>query len=238
MKGVRVEYIERTLDEVVVYDIEVEDNHNFFANNVLVHNCGVMMSKKKYFMRVYDLEGVRYSKEEPYMKKMGLEIIKSSTPKFVKDYLSQSINTILDSDSDDMYNWLESIKGKFTLEPIVNISKTTSVSKINYNRGDKGVPINSRAAIAHNNYISGKPELSGKYQTINAGDKMKIVFLKPNNPIGENVVGYIDENFIELLREHIDYDTCWEKYMISPLNIMINPLGWDMNKRTSTLDDW
>lgn len=208
------------------------------AEREAIADVGVMMSKKKYFMRVYDLEGVRYSKDEPYMKKMGLEIIKSSTPKFVKDYLSQSINTILDSDSDDMYNWLESIKGKFTLEPIVNISKTTSVSKINYNRGDKGVPINSRAAIAHNNYISSKLELSGKYQTINAGDKMKIVFLKPNNPIGENVVGYIDENFIELLREHIDYDTCWEKYMISPLNIMINPLGWDMNKRTRTLDDW
>jgi intein/homing endonuclease len=23
-----------------VYDISVEDNHNFFANGVLVHNCG------------------------------------------------------------------------------------------------------------------------------------------------------------------------------------------------------
>ena len=23
-----------------VYDITVEDNHNFYANNVLVHNCG------------------------------------------------------------------------------------------------------------------------------------------------------------------------------------------------------
>jgi DNA polymerase-3 subunit gamma/tau len=21
------------------YDLEVEDNHNFFANNILVHNC-------------------------------------------------------------------------------------------------------------------------------------------------------------------------------------------------------
>lgn len=208
------------------------------AEREAIADVGVMLSKKKYYMRVFDLEGVRYSKDEPYMKKMGLEIIKSSTPKFVKDYLSQSINTILDSDSDDMYNWLESIKGKFTEEPITNISKTTSVSKINYHQGEKGVPINSRAAIAHNNYISSRPELSSKYAAINAGDKMKIVYLKPNNPIGENVVGFIDDSFIELLREHIDYDTCWDKYMISPLNIMINPLGWDMNKRTSTLDDW
>jgi len=23
-----------------VYDISVKDNHNFFGNNILVHNCG------------------------------------------------------------------------------------------------------------------------------------------------------------------------------------------------------
>lgn len=23
-----------------VYDITVEDNHNFYGNNILVHNCG------------------------------------------------------------------------------------------------------------------------------------------------------------------------------------------------------
>ena len=28
-----------------VYDIEVEDNHNFFANNMLVHNCNTMISR-------------------------------------------------------------------------------------------------------------------------------------------------------------------------------------------------
>jgi hypothetical protein len=26
-------------EETYVYDIGVEDNHNFFASNVLVHNC-------------------------------------------------------------------------------------------------------------------------------------------------------------------------------------------------------
>jgi ribonucleoside-diphosphate reductase alpha chain len=31
-----IEYLE---DEIPVYDITVEDNHNFFANQILVHNC-------------------------------------------------------------------------------------------------------------------------------------------------------------------------------------------------------
>lgn len=288
-----------------VYDIEVEGNHNFFGNDILVHNSqyltlkavidqyydgpddvisktefldnfikteldpviqacndelsdilnalegsaiqaereaiadkGVFLAKKKYFLRVYDLEGVRYSKDEPYMKKMGLEIIKSSTPKFVKEYLSESINTILDSDFDNMYSWLENIKSKFVSEPIVNISKTTGVNNLNYKINDKGIPINSRAALAHNNYIQETSGLSTMYNSINAGDKIKFVYLKSNNPVKQNVLGYIDENLAETFREYVDYDTCWDKFMVAPLNIMISPLGWNMNKRTNNLEDW
>jgi len=32
----KIEYLE---EEIAVYDITVEDNHNFFANDILVHNC-------------------------------------------------------------------------------------------------------------------------------------------------------------------------------------------------------
>ena len=33
---IKIEYLE---EEEAVYDITVEDNHNFYANNILVHNC-------------------------------------------------------------------------------------------------------------------------------------------------------------------------------------------------------
>jgi ribonucleoside-diphosphate reductase alpha chain len=33
---IKIEYLE---EEIAVYDITVEDNHNFYANNILVHNC-------------------------------------------------------------------------------------------------------------------------------------------------------------------------------------------------------
>jgi ribonucleoside-diphosphate reductase alpha chain len=32
----KIEYLD---EEIGVYDITVEDNHNFFANDILVHNC-------------------------------------------------------------------------------------------------------------------------------------------------------------------------------------------------------
>jgi DNA ligase (NAD+) len=39
-KIVKIEKLDNTFDR---YDLEVEDNHNFFANGILVHNCSVGM---------------------------------------------------------------------------------------------------------------------------------------------------------------------------------------------------
>lgn len=39
----KIEYLEETID---VYDITVEDNHNFYANGILVHNCEINLPTK------------------------------------------------------------------------------------------------------------------------------------------------------------------------------------------------
>lgn len=38
--GIKIEFLDDLED---VYDITVEDNHNFFANNIVVHNCSEIM---------------------------------------------------------------------------------------------------------------------------------------------------------------------------------------------------
>ncbi len=38
----RVISVERICEEAVTYDIQVENSHNFFANGILVHNCGII----------------------------------------------------------------------------------------------------------------------------------------------------------------------------------------------------
>ena len=37
-----VKSVERVREEAIVYDIQVEKNRNFFANDILVHNCGII----------------------------------------------------------------------------------------------------------------------------------------------------------------------------------------------------
>lgn len=50
----RIEYLD---DEVPVYDITVEKNHNFFANDILIHNCCEVILRTKPLQDLHDENG-------------------------------------------------------------------------------------------------------------------------------------------------------------------------------------
>lgn len=240
------EWIKKELDPIIEkINKEFGEILNAFNPNVIkaerevIADTGIYIAKKKYILRVYDNEGVKYTKDNPYIKITGVEIIKSSTPIFVQKYLKESINIILDKNQNELIEWLDSVKQKFIEQPLADIAKVSSVSSLDYDiRTSKSIPINSRAAIATNEYIQKSEELSKRFTQISAGDKIKLLYLKMPNPIGQNVFAFIDPAFAELFREYIDFDLCWDKYFMKPLNIMIAPLGWNIEKRTEALDEW
>jgi len=47
MKNIKIKSIKKIVNESKRYDIEVESNKNFFANNVLVHNSSISLYDKK-----------------------------------------------------------------------------------------------------------------------------------------------------------------------------------------------
>lgn len=49
-----IEYLDETID---VYDITVEENHNFYANGILVHNCAEIALPTKPLQDVFDPNG-------------------------------------------------------------------------------------------------------------------------------------------------------------------------------------
>jgi len=294
------------IQEEWVYDIEVEDNHNFFGNNILIHNSvyyhiepfvnlykdknpnlsineyvdwadsfekkviqptiertindfayqlnaynkdkigaereiiadtAVFTAKKKYYARVRDSEGTRYSESDPKIKVMGLEIIKSSTPKWSQKKLKEAIPHILDKDEVDLRNWVKVIKQDFRKANLNDIASVGGVSRIDYNLNDKGVPIGSRAAIVHNTYIKNN-HLEDKYAPIQAGDKCKRLFLTTPNMFSSEIVAFTNELFTKELECCIDYDTNFEKNFLKPLYLMVEPLNYDLEKETESLDDW
>ena len=55
----------------------------------VIADKAVWTAKKRYMMRVYDSEGVRY--DPPKQKIMGIETTRSSTPQVVRDSLKEEI---------------------------------------------------------------------------------------------------------------------------------------------------
>lgn len=226
------------------------------AEREIIADKGVFVAKKKYFARVIDSEGVRYSK--PKTKVMGLEIIKSSTPIFSQKYLKESIELILDSDENDIRNWLDNdIKPMYTEALLGNIASVSGVSNLKYRmdsinyrpdleltKEDKNgkvikiaVPIGARAAIMHNHYIETN-NLEGEFTKIDEGDKTKRLYLIEPNPLKSNIIAFTDDRFIEKFKDYIDYDTNFEKGFLKPLEIMTNALKWDLRQATDVLDEW
>lgn len=96
----------------------------------IIADSGIFIAKKRYIARVLDTEGVRL--KEPKKKIMGLEIVRSSTPKFCRKYLKDSIDILLDGDEESLQEWVSDVKIKFFDSPIEDISRVTGVNKISY----------------------------------------------------------------------------------------------------------
>ena len=310
------------IQELDVYDIEVEDNHNFFGNDILLHNsayytiepfveeflkknpdaslsetvdfcdkfetevvqpkiqenidefcyylnamdkskCGgkreiiadrfILMKKKKYLCRLRANEATVFPDDAPKIKAMGVELIKSSTPKFSIEHMSEALPILFDGSQKDLREWFEKCKTEFKNAPISDIVANMTVNCVDYNlRKDLAVPINSRASLIYNEFIK-KHDLEGSFNLIQAGDKIKYIYLKTPNPLGEtikvssgkttklvkpNVIAFVDYNFIQYIKDYIDYDTQFEKTLIKPLEFMANAINFTVKEKAMDLFDF
>ena len=77
-------------------------------------------------------------------------------------------------------------------------------------------------------------KLNNKYPLIQEGEKIKFVYLKTPNPIGENIIAYLQTLPKELnLDKYIDYDRQFEKSFVEPLKNVVETIGWQVERRGS-----
>lgn len=237
-KKVIAPVIQQTIDDFA-YELNAYNKDKIGAEREIIADSAVFTAKKKYYARVRDNEGTRYPDDSPKIKVMGLEIIKSSTPTWSKKYLKEAIPHILDKDESELRNWVQSIKQDFIKVDLNEIASVGGVSRIDYQLGKETVPIGSRAAIVHNNYIT-EHNLTDQYAPIQGGDKCKRLYLQTPNMFNSNIVAYTDDGFTkEIMKCNcVDYDTQFEKNFLKPLYLMVEPLNYDLEKETAELDDW
>lgn len=218
------------------------EEHNFYNNAIFFKREKiilkmVVLAKKKYFGYCTDNEGFRYP--EPKMFFTGVEVVKSSTPKVVKEPLIHCMDLVLSGDEAELQDYILGYKEEYKSFKPEDISFPKGVNNIKEyiieGGFKKGTPIQVRASIMYNQLVNGL-NIGDKYELINNSDKIHFIYLKLPNPIFGNVIGFktlLPKEF--KLNEYVDYNIMYEKTFLKPLVTILDAVGWSVKKK-QTLD--
>ena len=201
---------------------------------------GIWTAKKRYILNVYNNEGVQYN--QPQMKVMGLEMVKSSTPSAIRQKMKESIKIMLQGTEDDIHNFIAEFKAEFNSLPPEEISFPRGLNGLKeysdrVTMYKKGTPIHVKGAILYNHYLQ-QLGLTKQYPLIQNGEKLKFTYLKQPNPFKDMVISYpvrLPKEFG--IHEFIDYDMQFNKAFLEPIKVILDCMGWTTEK-SSSLEDF
>ena len=231
-------YIESSYQELADYVNAYDQKMQMKRENIA--DRGIWTAKKRYILNVWDSEGVRY--DEPKLKIMGLEAVKSSTPAPCRQMIKDALKIVMTKTEDDLISFITDSRKIFNSLPVEDISFPRTVSDVNKHKASatlyaKGTPIHVRGALLYN-YLIKERKLDKKYAKIQNGEKIKFCYLKLPNPIHENIIAYIQEFPKEfLLDRYIDRDLQFNKAFLDPMKVILDAIGWKVEK-TITLESF
>jgi DNA polymerase elongation subunit (family B) len=202
----------------------------------VIADKGIWTAKKRYMLNVLDEEGITF--EEPKLKIMGIEAVKSSTPEVCRGKIKEAIKLIMTKGEDELQAFVAEFKKEFYQMTAEQISFPRSCNNLKkYMHGSnifiKGTPIHVKGALIYNHQLK-QFKLHRKYPLIQEGDKIKFLKLIEANPFKFDVISYVTKLPSEFkLQEYIDYDIMFQKTFLDPMSFILNSIGWTYEKTAS-----
>ena len=235
-------FIDKSYKQLADY-VHAYDQKMFMKREVIADK-GIWTAKKRYILNAWDVEGVRY--QEPSLKIMGIEAVKSSTPAPCRAKIKEALKIIMSGDEKELNDFLIGFRKEFEDLPPEEIAYPRSVNGVRKFYSDssiyrKGTPMHIKGALVYNHMIRER-KLTRKYPIIQNGDKIKYLELRQPNPLGCNVISFPAKLPKELdILKYVDYDSQYEKSFIDPLSFITNNIGWKIDRSfgtQTTLEDF
>lgn len=211
------------------------------AAREVVGDKAIFQVKKKYVIHVVDDEG----KPSDKLKAMGSDIKKSDTPKYIQKFLSDVIRKILVEGYD--YKKIEKFINDFRKEfrsiegnDLIKIGKVVGCNKLedymneykqieHAGKGRVKLPGNVRPVINHNIQL----EMRGDKESpvINAGDKVRLFYLKKNEYNYKSIAIPSDaSSFPPWFFDSFDVslDMMEEKLIDDKIDLIFKSIGWEV----------
>jgi DNA polymerase elongation subunit (family B) len=210
-----------------------------------VNESSINLAKKKYIQHIVYEDGVNYDRLKYFYPK-GVELVRSSTPLFARERIPELIKYLFQNPETfnikELIGIIRGMRKEFELVNIEDISGQSSCSNYSSKILDdrtcvsfvKGAHFAVKAAAYYNYMLHQNATLQNKYEFIKSGNKIKFYYTK-DNTIG-SIFGYHKGAFPIEYAPNIDYDTQFEKTILSPINSIIEPLGMpEISKRLSVV---
>jgi DNA polymerase elongation subunit (family B) len=222
------------------------------AGRELVAEKGLFITKKRYGVLIYDLEGKRLDLMSPEeakkhgavhgvgkVKAMGLDLKRSDTPKFVQEFLSEILQDVLTgSQKDFIIDKVREFKVRFQELPAwekgtpKRVNNLTKFTKAEESQGKANMPGHVRAAMNWNNL----KRMNSDNYSMSIVDGMKTIVCKLRaNPLGVMSVGYpIDEAHIPQWFKDLPFDDELMETTIVDQKVenLLGVLNWNVSEYT------
>ena len=209
----------------------------------LIASMGLFITKKRYAVLIYDLEGKRQdiNGKPGKIKAMGLDLKRSDTPEFIQNFLSELLEkTLTGSTETQVLKHIEEFRNHFRLLPSWNkgtpkrVNNLTKFREAELRSGKTNMPGHVRASLNWNTLRN----MHGDKYSMQILDGQKVIVCKLlGNPLGYTSVAYpVDElNIPQWFKELPFADNEMEETLIdNKLENLLGVLNWQIKVTYAT----